>query len=602
MSFNTSNISCDSIIGNVSLSAPIHYVDGVPLSKNEAGNLNLGDENNNTVNCLILDAKTLVSAPTGILPTVSTSEIIPLAGIGNNILVDGYTNYQNYGLLNVNSITLNNGATGSNQLLGCDSSNNLQWVNPQPAGDASQWANYPAISNVDLSTYSITGTTGSFSNMNIYNTGDTGAYYNISYGLSTEEPTLPSILINPPQQYSYMSLMNSMNWELVGDGSLIINNGRMTALNIRTPNNSFVADTNANSLVSSTAMNISGFGNISCTSLNPLFKFVNDFFVCPNGDDLNSGSPEAPFQTIQHALNIVSSLTLLDGQIRSIHVMTGSYNENLTISSKVYLLGIGSSLNNTVDGTQINGTITINISNVEQMNQNTVNISGFLINGTILYTSSQNATLNMNNCYIYSFNDTSGRCLYFNPTSTDCRLRLDSCKFISGGSIGLNPLLEITTKSLVSINNCDFTAKGQQNCLLFSGNSNCDVVANSRFDCSFNSPDVLALVKITATSSSTYTFNNCGFVYSTTSDKSNNGNASGIQSYSAIGNNQIVVLYCSFFLIGTNKNTNYAVQDQYHSLPSQMVVLYYMNGASINNAFAINANNNQNKFQLQIVS
>jgi hypothetical protein len=33
-----------------------------------------------------------------------------------------------------------------------------------------------------------------------------------------------------------------------------------------------------------------------------------------------------------------------------------------------------------------------------------------------------------------------------------------------------------------------------------------------------------------------------------------------------------------------------------------MIVLYYMNGASLQNAFAIHANNNQNKFQLNVVS
>jgi hypothetical protein len=208
--------------------------------------------------------------------------------------------------------------------------------------------------------------------------------------------------------------------------------------------------------------------------------------------------------------------------------------------------------------------------------------------------------LNIDNSYIYSKNDASGRCIYFNPSAPSSRLRLYNSNFVSGGTSGADPLIEITSTSLVNMYSCQFTAKGIQNCLLFSGTATCDGIYNSRFECSSTSGSVAPLVAVTATVTGTYSFVNTGFVYSSTADKSGNPNASGIWS-SSVGNNRIIVLYCSFFLLGTT-TANYAVQDTYFGTAYAMACLYYMNGASLNNAFSIHAVQNVNKFQLQVVS
>jgi hypothetical protein len=111
-----------------------------------------------------------------------------------------------------------------------------------------------------------------------------------------------------------------------------------------------------------------------------------------------------------------------------------------------------------------------------------------------------------------------------------------------------------------------------------------------------------AICEITANSSATYSFSQCAFIYTNASDKTANPNASGIRNANTSGNNTILSLYNTFILAGTNTTNNYAIQDFNHSSPTQMICLYYMSGATPSNAFSIHANNNQNKFQLTVVS
>ena len=131
----------------------------------------------------------------------------------------------------------------------------------------------------------------------------------------------------------------------------------------------------------------------------------------------------------------------------------------------------------------------------------------------------------------------------------------------------------------------------------------CDSINNCKFENS-NSAGLTAqpIVKITANVSGTYTFSNCAFVYSNASDKTANPNASGILNQNTSGNNTILSLYNTFILAGTNTSNNYAIQDINHASPTQMICLYFMSGATPNLAFAIHGTNNQNKFQLTVVS
>jgi hypothetical protein len=138
---------------------------------------------------------------------------------------------------------------------------------------------------------------------------------------------------------------------------------------------------------------------------------------------------------------------------------------------------------------------------------------------------------------------------------------------------------------------------------MFSGTGNCDNVSNCKLENSNTAGlTAKAICEITANTSSTYSFANCAFIYSSTSDKSANPNASGIRNANTSGNNTIISLYNTFLLNGTNTNNNYAIQDFNHTTLIQMICLYYMSNALPNTAFAIHGNNNQNKFQMTVVS
>jgi hypothetical protein len=151
------------------------------------------------------------------------------------------------------------------------------------------------------------------------------------------------------------------------------------------------------------------------------------------------------------------------------------------------------------------------------------------------------------------------------------------------------------------MNYCYVSAKGLQNCLLFSGSSTCDTVNNCKFECSNTDANVKALVEVTTGISSVYTFSNCGFVYNSSVNKVANNQASGILCNAAFGNPRIVSLYNTFFLLGTQAS-NYAIQDLKAGTANAMVCLYYMNNGSLGNAYSINALLNTNKYQLNIVS
>lgn len=350
------------------------------------------------------------------------------------------------------------------------------------------------------------------------------------------------------------------------------------------------------------SFNVDASGNITANSLNLTYQLQNVYYVSPNGNDTSgTGSINNPYQTIQKAVDIATALTISDNVYRYILVQAGNYNENLSITSKINIIGLGTSPFSTSVGCVISGSININVSqNGSDMFNNCVNISGLLIGSLVSFVSTKNSILNIENCYLYSDDNVSGRALYFNPTALDSRLRITNTQIISGGNQGLDPLVEITKGSSTTMNNVIINSKGEQYVMMFSGTATCDNINNCKFVSDVNSSTAPPIVGISATNSGTYTFTNCGFIYGSTISKAG-ALSTGIRSFPASGNPRIIILYCSFFLLGTTTQ-QYAVADQNHMTPYQIVCLYYMNNASLNNAFAINANNNQNKFQLQIVS
>lgn len=592
-SFNTSNIQSDTLTAVYNVTAPKHTVGTVELTQ-DGNNLSVIGVNSEIVNTDDVVASVSVSTPLLTSPSLfpmtvqnlqkvqlssgsgSTGQVLALDASSNLIWADNYSSPQGLAsVLNVSNDASGNSITNllkltpvsgsgtSGQVLSCDVSGNLDWVdlpktttpNLDTVLTAGNSANNQAITNVS---------TLDSKALRVVNANSSNMYYELNYNESDE------------------SLLISTSSALGADGSIKITNP---------------------DLIFSSSSAISALTLRQTQKTSPY-----DIFVSTGGNNgLASGyqnSPNITFRTIQGAINYCEALTAVDNIYRYIHVLAGEYTENITISKKVYIQGEAQTALSASVGCCLTGSITVNInSNGNDMFNNQVTISGILINGWVNNVSNVNHMLCLENCYIYSPNDTSGRGLYNNTSSSDCRLKLWNCQIISGGSNGTDPLMEIVSRSQVSMNYCSLSAKGNQSVLIFSGTSNCDSVNNCKFENS-NSAGLTAqpVVKITSNISATFTFTNCAFIYSNSSDKTANPNASGILNQNLSGNNTIICLYNTFLLAGTNTSNNYSIQDFNHATPTQMICLYYMSGATPANAFAIHGNNNQNKFQLQIVS
>jgi len=394
--------------------------------------------------------------------------------------------------------------------------------------------------------------------------------------------------------------------EPTGQFSMIGNNGEFRMYNDSSNNSTIFASTEGNFLNSTNGASMSGWANISCDFLNagsiitPM-RVERVYYVSPTGDDdTGNGSYLLPFRTIQKALTITEALS--DSEYCYIKVMQGLYDGNINITRKVYIQGLGTSPFEASTGCYFSGTITIDLQTIGGgMFNNAVNLSGLLLASPIVYSSSYDGCLNIDNCYLFTNDDEEGYAIMFNPVSTDGRLRITNTIINSGGVDGVEPLINIFKASSLIMNNCLFTAKGLQNCLRFSSTATCDTINFCKFTNTNSSASVPALVEITSTNSASHAFSNCGFIYSSSTNKSGNANASGILCNSSSGNPTVINTYNQFFLTGTT-SANYAVQDLKHATANQMLCFFYMSSAMVNNAFQIRGNNNQNKFQLVTVS
>jgi hypothetical protein len=501
MSFNTSNIFSDTYVANVSVKAPVHLVDNIPISKNN-DNLKLGDQNNSVVECLELQVGTQLNAPIGVLDQLNTGTILPLSQDDPWVSFNANLYLDNKILSNVKRLTIEDGVLGQeNQVLSVNALGDLKWKTDD--NDVAQWSSFPATENVDL-------------------------------------------------------------------------------------DNNDLVNTNL----------------VNCNQLITTYKIQNQFVVSPNGNDqTGNGTYNNPYLTIQKAIDSAEELTTNDNIYRYVIITGGNYSQNLTITKKIYLKGEGKGLFGNSEGCVISGNIVVNVdTNGNDMFNNGVYLSGLLISGSITDISNVNSMLIIDNCYIYTADDNSGRGVQFSNQSNNSRFRMTNCVVISGGGDGVSPLVELTNVGSLIMSNCFLSAKGNQNCLKFSGNATCDTVSICKFECSSTSESVKALVEINSDVSGTYTFGNCAFFYSSTTNKSANTNASGILNFNNTGNNNILSNYNSFFLLGTSAQNNYAIQDLNAGTAEAMLCLYYFNNASLNNAFAINATQGVNKFQLSVVS
>lgn len=131
--------------------------------------------------------------------------------------------------------------------------------------------------------------------------------------------------------------------------------------------------------------------------------FDYELFVAKNGNDITgTGSLSAPYLTIGAALTKAG--TIAQTNWVRINVAPGSYSETLTITrSNVVIAGASATLDERA--TQIQGSVTINVTSATSVFGNNIELSGLYINTStstpaVYLTGSQPCSVNVVNCYL----------------------------------------------------------------------------------------------------------------------------------------------------------------------------------------------------------
>ncbi|HEY9705358.1 MAG TPA: hypothetical protein V6C58_23165 [Allocoleopsis sp.] len=521
---------------------------------------------------------------------------------GSNAVAIGYlagnaNQHANTLILNASGDYLNSGQTGScylapvrNATLDTVNGGALWYnastkeVNYDSTSNIVNWSNYPAVSNVDMDLNDLNNVNEVFlKSQQFSNNTD---LFTFTMGNSTTEPLLPALQIESSVPYGYLKLKGRTSLELENDAGIFVPNGQIQSKLIRSVDqNTFRLTQDANEFSSTTNMNIVGMGNVECQQVIPVFNPQKTYYVAKNGNNTTGkGNIQAPYLTIQKAIDVAESD--YDGTYPIIYVMEGSYTENLTISKKCIIKGVGANSDSATVGSSISGDITITFnagSNADMFNQQ-VQLNGLLIDGTIEDNSGStvNHVLNLVNCYVYS--QSSGKTINFNPSGsglTDARLWFDNCNVYNASNTQTNNLLTVNA-GMMKARLTTFTNNSTNSLLLLSGTAKVDSITLCNFTCMSSSASVAPLVEISASGGNIYTFGNCAFVYSGTADKSANSNACGIKTSA----NVVMLLAYNTFLLAGTTTANYILKNSSGST----YTLYFSNCSGYNGDGSSQAN------------
>jgi hypothetical protein len=275
-------------------------------------------------------------------------------------------------------------------------------------------------------------------------------------------------------------------------------------------------------------LNMSNYDISSCNLINgvsPQFKPTYDYYVSKGGNDNNLGSILSPFLTVQKAIDICE--TAYDGTPRVIHLSSGSYSGNITISKpRISIIGEGASMNPDT-GSSISGNFFIYLTDGNSdLNNNNIYFSGLLINGQVLdQTFGVVHRVIITNCHLYAQND----CLTVNTAYTlDYRVIINNCTISNSSSSATDPLMLFKGAGMISIINCKITSKGNaQKTVNIWDNVRSDTIAQNIFTSDSQGNDVARSI-FHHQASTTITLGNNAFVYSSAGTKRNIDGAAAI--------------------------------------------------------------------------
>lgn len=479
--------------------------------------------------------------------------------------------------LNLSKITIPDLTPAAGQVLAAsDTDGSLYWKNDN-SGDVSQWATFPAINTVDISNNDITnvneittstlktstielsslGTGIEVNNDLIFNGGVVSGLNNIkTKGVeftSADNEMLSTLILSNTDELTSDATFKAPAF--ISQSLTVNNTFGNPILEVLGSDNTIISTTNAD---------MSGFGVISCSQVRPIFSPQKVYYVAKNGNDSWVGNIQAPFLTIQKAIDTAE--LNYDGTYPIINIMEGNYEENLIITGKVIFKGTGASADSAGFGSAITGDVVINFSkgtNEDRFNQQ-VQFNGVYINGT--FTDDVGSTiahvLNLVNSYVYS--SSNGHIINFNPsgvgiTSSYNRLWFENCNVIATSTTSTNELITIGA-GMMKARLTQFQNRGYASVIQFKGTASCDSITL----CSMTNTakqtltdNVAPIVFITGSiASRVFTFGNCAFIYTDTDSKASNSQATAIFSQLP---SIIIIQYNAFLLSGTTSANNVVV-------------------------------------------
>ena len=274
-----------------------------------------------------------------------------------------------------------------------------------------------------------------------------------------------------------------------------------------------------------------------------------------SGTDTNDGSRERPFKTVQKGINQIE--TVYDGTTRELKILSGTYNETLTIK-KPYIQITGSSTSRYCNsGCILQSFIYIQVATGTDINAQ-ISIIGCQIKGQVADTSSNTHTLNIKDC-LFNYISTTLR----QASTADCLTYLEDVNFIPSDLLGATYLVSIE-KGTLEMTNCTLIAKSYACSCLVLAKLNKATIKN----CTFSNTDTGLYLKPLITCNNLTTqdwisFHSCHF--STVAGASNR--VTTFDYNSAIYNTQrmnVLVNKCFFKMLGLpNSGTNYIILSKY---------------------------------------
>ncbi len=203
--------------------------------------------------------------------------------------------------------------------------------------------------------------------------------------------------------------------------------------------------------------------NNTATNFRPAFEY----FVATNGNDLTGdGSMEAPFATIQKAVDIAEAAV----GAAVVYVSTGTYSENVLIERGDIAIQGASESSEGVNGTIVVGLISVSINTgTSDLFGNQVILKGLFISGGISdTTASVQHTLILEDCRIDTENLDS-YAISVSGTVADQRTYLTNCRITQTATAATTNALVLCNTGRLLVDMCNFTVRTTSSCVSVGG-------------------------------------------------------------------------------------------------------------------------------------